>query len=61
MGPDTYVQNLDTDGDSMLPNANLPMQRMPPMTIHASDLATRLRTARAHPWEGLEFFADESS
>jgi catechol 2,3-dioxygenase-like lactoylglutathione lyase family enzyme len=31
------------------------------LEIHASDLATRLRTARAHPWEGLELFSDESS
>jgi catechol 2,3-dioxygenase-like lactoylglutathione lyase family enzyme len=26
------------------------------LEIHASDLATRLRTAREQPWEGLEFF-----
>ena len=26
------------------------------LEIHASDLATRLRTAKASPWEGLEFF-----
>lgn len=26
------------------------------LEIHASDLATRLATARAQPWEGLEFF-----
>lgn len=28
------------------------------LEIHASDLATRLRTAMAQPWEGLEFFVD---
>ena len=27
------------------------------LELHASDLATRLQTAKAHPWEGLEFFA----
>ena len=26
------------------------------LEIHASDLETRLRTAKANPWEGLEFF-----
>ncbi len=26
------------------------------LEIHASDLAARLRSARANPWEGLEFF-----
>ncbi len=26
------------------------------LEIHASDLQTRLRTARVNPWEGLEFF-----
>lgn len=26
------------------------------LEIHASDLAARLRSAHAHPWEGLEFF-----
>lgn len=26
------------------------------LEIHASDLVTRLQTARAEPWEGLEFF-----
>jgi glutathione S-transferase fosA5 len=28
------------------------------LEIHASDLATRLRSARSDPWEGLEFFDD---
>jgi glutathione S-transferase fosA5 len=27
------------------------------LEIHASDLETRLKTARANPWEGLEFFS----
>jgi catechol 2,3-dioxygenase-like lactoylglutathione lyase family enzyme len=26
------------------------------LEIHASDLAARLRAARAQPWDGLEFF-----
>jgi catechol 2,3-dioxygenase-like lactoylglutathione lyase family enzyme len=26
------------------------------LEIHASDLATRIATAKAQPWEGLEFF-----
>ena len=42
-----------TEGDSLYfldPNGHK-------LEIHASDLATRLRTAQAHPWEGLEFFA----
>jgi hypothetical protein len=26
------------------------------LEIHASDLETRIRTAKAEPWEGLEFF-----
>ncbi len=26
------------------------------LEIHASDLETRIRTAKEHPWEGLEFF-----
>jgi catechol 2,3-dioxygenase-like lactoylglutathione lyase family enzyme len=26
------------------------------LEIHASDLETRIRTARANPWDGLEFF-----
>lgn len=41
-----------TEGDSLYfsdPNGHK-------LEIHASDLATRLRTARAQPWEGLEFF-----
>jgi catechol 2,3-dioxygenase-like lactoylglutathione lyase family enzyme len=41
-----------TEGDSLYfcdPNGHK-------LEIHASDLATRLSTARAQPWEGLEFF-----
>lgn len=26
------------------------------LEIHASDLAARIKTAKANPWEGLEFF-----
>jgi catechol 2,3-dioxygenase-like lactoylglutathione lyase family enzyme len=26
------------------------------LEIHASDLETRIKTARANPWEGLEFY-----
>ena len=26
------------------------------LEIHASDLATRIRSAKAQPWDGLEFF-----
>ncbi|WP_414756001.1 VOC family protein [Anabaena sp. CCY 9910] len=26
------------------------------LEIHASDLDTRIQTAKAHPWEGLDFF-----
>ncbi len=26
------------------------------LEIHASDLATRIKTAKENPWEGLEFF-----
>ncbi len=26
------------------------------LEIHASDLATRLKTAKGNPWEGLQFF-----
>ena len=26
------------------------------LEIHASDLETRLRSAKEQPWEGLEFF-----
>ena len=26
------------------------------LEIHASDLETRIKTAKEHPWEGLEFF-----
>ncbi|HYF62609.1 MAG TPA: VOC family protein, partial [Herpetosiphonaceae bacterium] len=39
-----------TEGDSLYfsdPNGHK-------LEIHASDLATRLRTARAQPWDGLE-------
>jgi catechol 2,3-dioxygenase-like lactoylglutathione lyase family enzyme len=41
-----------TEGDSLYfvdPNGHK-------LEIHASDLATRIRTAKAQPWEGLEFF-----
>jgi catechol 2,3-dioxygenase-like lactoylglutathione lyase family enzyme len=44
-----------TEGDSLYftdPNGHK-------LEIHASDLAARMRSARAAPWEGLEFFADE--
>ncbi len=41
-----------TEGDSLYfvdPNGHK-------LEIHASDLATRIRSAKAEPWEGLEFF-----
>jgi catechol 2,3-dioxygenase-like lactoylglutathione lyase family enzyme len=41
-----------TEGDSLYfcdPNGHK-------LEIHASDLAARMRSARAAPWEGLEFF-----
>lgn len=41
-----------TEGDSLYfldPNGHK-------LEIHASDWQTRLRTAKAQPWEGLEFF-----
>lgn len=41
-----------TEGDSLYftdPNGHK-------LEIHSSDLTTRLQTARAQPWEGLEFF-----
>ena len=50
-GAPIWQQNW-TEGDSLYfldPNGHK-------LEIHASDLATRLRMARASPWEGLEFF-----
>jgi len=44
-------QEDHTEGDSLYftdPNGHK-------LEIHASDLETRLRTAKAHPWTGLEF------
>ena len=41
-----------TEGDSLYfvdPNGHK-------LEIHTSDLATRIRSAKARPWEGLEFF-----
>ena len=45
-------QPNQTEGDSLYfldPNGHK-------LEIHASDLETRLSTAKASPWEGLEFF-----
>ena len=51
-GASIWQQN-QTEGDSLYfldPNGHK-------LEIHASNLETRLRTAKAAPWEGLEFFA----
>jgi catechol 2,3-dioxygenase-like lactoylglutathione lyase family enzyme len=48
----TIWQPNRTEGDSLYfldPNGHK-------LEIHASDLETRLRTARESPWAGLEFF-----
>jgi catechol 2,3-dioxygenase-like lactoylglutathione lyase family enzyme len=50
-GVDLWQENW-TEGESLYfldPNGHK-------LEIHASDLATRIRTAKTHPWEGLEFF-----
>ena len=50
-GAPIWQQN-QTEGDSLYfldPNGHK-------LEIHASNLAARLRTAKAAPWEGLEFF-----
>lgn len=49
-GVEIWQENW-TEGDSLYfvdPNGHK-------LEIHASDLATRIRAAKAHPWEGLEF------
>ena len=49
-------QDNRTEGDSFYfldPNGHK-------LEIHASDLPTRLRSAREAPWEGLEFFDDDA-
>lgn len=48
----TVWQDNWTEGDSLYfsdPNGHK-------LEIHASDLATRLQTAKENPWDGLEFF-----
>lgn len=48
----TIWQENKTEGDSLYftdPNGHK-------LEIHASDLAARIKSAKEHPWEGLEFY-----
>ncbi len=54
-GVEIWQENW-TEGDSLYfvdPNGHK-------LEIHTSGLATRLRSAREAPWEGLEFFDDDA-